>query len=87
VTALCQFATSVRNPSVCAMVMVSVSHGSRTMTRRSGSLNLGIKSCNMQELGINLSSGSTSRLLISVSTSLLELLLAEVGSPEVNFVA
>lgn len=86
-TALYQFATSARNPSACAVVMASVSHGSRTVTRRSGFLNLEIKSCNTQELGINLSSGSTSRLLISVSTSLLELLLAEVGSPEVNFVA
>jgi hypothetical protein len=87
VTALYQFATSVRNPSAYAVVMVSVSHGSRTMTRRSGFLNTDIKSHNTQEFGITLSNGSTSRPLISVSTSLLKLLLAEVGSLEVNFVA
>jgi hypothetical protein len=69
------------------VVMASVSRGSRTMTRRSGFLNLDIKSYNTQEFGINLSSGSTSRLLISDSTSLLKLLLAEVGSLEVKFVA
>lgn len=86
-TALYQFATSVRNPSAYAVVMVSVSHGSRTMTRRSGFLNTDIKSHNTQEFGITLSNGSTSRPLISVSTSLLKLLLAEVGSLEVNFVA
>jgi hypothetical protein len=87
VTALYQFATSVRNPSAYAVVMASVSHGSRTMITRSGFLNLDIESYNTQEFGVNLSSGSTSRLLISVSTSLLKLLLAEVGSLEVNFVA
>jgi hypothetical protein len=57
------------------------------MITRSGFLNLDIESYNTQEFGVNLSSGSTSRLLISVSTSLLKLLLAEVGSLEVNFVA
>jgi hypothetical protein len=87
VTALYQFATSARNPNAYAVVMASVSRGSRTMTRRSGFLNLDIKSYNTQEFGINLSSGSTSRLLISDSTSLLKLLLAEVGSLEVKFVA
>jgi hypothetical protein len=87
VIALYQSATSVRNPSAYAVVMASVSHGSRTTTRRSGFLNLDIKTYNTHGFGIDLSSGSTSRLLIFVSTSLLKLLLAEVGSLEVNLVA